>query len=111
MAMPMCKEVGILTREFDVRIINISASGCLIETVRRMEIGTVGALRLRVGNEEYLDVIQVVRNQPLAGAGSTCRVGVKFLSTTPRGAGSIRHAFVQGRRARRARTRRGDMAG
>lgn len=107
MAMRMCKEVGILTREFDVRIIDVSASGCLIETTRRMELGTVGALRLRVGNEECLDVIQVVRNQPIAGAGSTCRVGVKFLSTSPHRAGSIRHAIVHGRRARGARTRRG----
>jgi PilZ domain len=91
--------MGILTREFDVRIIDVSASGCLIETARRMEIGTVGALRLRVGNAEYLDVVQVVRHQPLAGAGSTCRVGVKFLSTTPRGAGSIRHAVATEARA------------
>jgi hypothetical protein len=94
MAMRVCEALGVLTRECHVRIINVSASGCLIETPRPMEVGTVGALRLRVGNEVYADTIQVVRCQPIAGAGSIYHVGMKFLSTTPRHAGSIRYAVT-----------------
>jgi hypothetical protein len=97
MAMPMCDGLGVLTREFDVRIINVSASGCLIETPRQMEVGAVGALRLRVGNEGYSDTVQVVRCQPIAGAGSVYHVGMKFLRTTPRHVRSIRRA-VRSRR-------------
>jgi|1186.fasta_scaffold160581_2 hypothetical protein len=92
MAMPMHEALGVLTRELGVRIINVSVSGCLIETPRRMEVGTVGTLRLRVGNEGYSDTVQVVRCQPIAGAGSMYHVGMKFLSTAPRHAGSIRYA-------------------
>src|SRR4051812_25714518 len=97
MAMPMHEALGILTRELGVRIINVSVSGCLIETPRRMEVGTVGTLRLRVGNEGYSDTVQVVRCQPIAGAGSMYHVGMKFLRTTPRHVRSIRHA-VRSRR-------------
>jgi hypothetical protein len=94
MAMRMGGGLGVLTREFGVRIINVSASGCLIEIPRRMEIGTVGALRLQAGNETYSETVQVVRCQPIAGAGSLHHVGMKFLATTPRHAGTIRRAVT-----------------
>ena len=90
----MCEGLGVLTREVGVCVVNISASGCLIETNRRMSVGTVGHLRLQFALEEYSDDIEVVRCQPIAGAGSLYRVGMKFLWTTPRHPRSIRHAVA-----------------
>jgi len=108
MVKPMCGALGVVTRELNVRIVNVSVSGCLIETQRRIEVGTVGALRLQVGNEAFSDTVQVVRCQPIAGAGSMYHVGMKFLSTTPRSARSIRQAVPSRRRNDRGRNHRID---
>jgi hypothetical protein len=95
MPIRMCEGPGVLIRVFRVRIVNISGSGCLIESQRRIEVGTVGTLRLRFGAEEFVDDIQVGRCQAIAGAGSLYHVGVKFLWTAPRHPGSIRHAITR----------------
>jgi PilZ domain len=87
-------DLAVLTREFRARVINVSRSGCLIESHYRLAVGTIGSLRLRIGSEEYLDDVQVVRCQPIAGS-SICHVGVRFLWTTARHARSIRHAVAR----------------
>lgn len=94
MSLRMCEGLGVLTREVGVRVVNISLSGCLIETNRRMSVGTVGHLRLPFGLEEYGDDIEVVRCQAIAGADSLYHVGMKFLWTSPRHPQSIRHAVT-----------------
>ena len=40
--------VGVLARHIPTRLIEISRSGCLLESAHRIEEGTVGALRLEV---------------------------------------------------------------
>ena len=91
MPLKVSEALGVLTREFDVRVLNISAAGCLVESPRRLEVGTVGTLRLAFGVEEYDDDIQVVRCQAIRGAGSVYHIGMQFLGTArhPR---SIRQA-------------------
>ncbi len=91
----MAMNTSDLMRELSVRIIDVSASGCLIESNRRFEVGTVGRLRLQFGLGEYDDDIEVVRCQVIHGAGSLYRVGLRFLWTTPRRAGSIRQAVTE----------------
>ena len=82
---------GTLTREMPVRIIDMSASGCLIESWRRFEVGTIGTLQLRIGGEDYCDDIEVVRCDVVEGVPAVYRVGVRLLWTMPR-QGSIRQA-------------------
>lgn len=95
MPLRKCRGLGVLSRAFGVRVINISISGCLIETSRRMDVGMVCALRMQFGSEEYSDDVQVVRCQAIAGAGSLYHVGLTFVSTSPRNARSIRHAVAR----------------
>jgi hypothetical protein len=92
MALQQCDGFGVLTRECHVRLIDISGAGCLIESQRRLEVGTVGTLRLPFGLEEHAEDIQVVRCVAIRGAGSVYHLGIQFLQTTPRHARSIRHA-------------------
>jgi hypothetical protein len=92
--MMMLDRPAVLMRELPARVIDISESGCLIESRRLLEVGTVAALRLKLGTEEYADDVEVVRCQAIKGARSTYNVGVRFLWTTPRHAGSIRHAVA-----------------
>ena len=81
-----------LTRELSVRVLDVSASGCLVETRRRMEVGTIGTLQLRLGGEDCTDDFEVVRCEAVQGVRNVYHVGVRLLWTRPRRPGSIRHA-------------------
>jgi hypothetical protein len=83
-----------LTRELPVRVIDVSESGCLIETRRRMEVGTIAALHLRLGTQHCTDDVEVMRCDAVRGVRNVYHVGVRLLWTTPRKAGSIRHAVA-----------------
>lgn len=85
------ESAAVLTREIRVLVIDVSRSGCLVESPRRLEVGTVGQLRCQFGTEEYTDDFQVVRCQEIKGAGAVFHVGLHFLWTTTYHAGSIRH--------------------
>ena len=82
-----------LTKEIRVRVLNASASGCLVESNGAIPVGTVGLLRVAFGGSEFEDTVQVVRCQSIVGAGAICHVGTKFLSTTPPYADTLRHVM------------------
>ena len=86
-------DLAVLTRELRARVINVSRSGCLIESHQRLAVGTIGSLRLQIGSQEYLDEVEVMRCQPIQGS-SVCHVGVRFLKSTARHERSIRHAVT-----------------
>jgi hypothetical protein len=71
--------MGVLGRDFQVRVLNCSPSGCLLETNAPIDVGTVGSLTLTVDGHELLDHLLVVRCQPKQGAGSVYHVGAQFL--------------------------------
>jgi hypothetical protein len=81
---------SVLTHEVGVEVANISASGCLVESNRRLDVGTVGALLLAIGEHEYRDDVRVVRVTQLHGASARWHVGVEFLWTSPPGPQSLR---------------------
>jgi hypothetical protein len=83
-----------LTRELHARVIDVSASGCLVETTRPLEVGTVGHLRVILCGEECVDDIEVTRCEAIEGLVTSYRVGARLLWTTPRRPGSIRHAVA-----------------
>jgi hypothetical protein len=72
---------GVLSRESSVRACNLSHSGCLIETDRRLEQGTSAALRLEVEGEAFDDPIRVIWCHRVEGAGERWRIGAEFLWT------------------------------
>ena len=70
---------GVLSRDIDVRLLNVSGSGCLIESRCALEEGTTGSLRLHVDGQEYSDPVRITRCQAVQGAGATFRMGAEFL--------------------------------
>lgn len=82
--------LGVLTRDVRVRLLNLSTSGCLVESTTALEMGTIGALTIRVGGEAYADDVRVARVRQVQGAGSTWHVGVEFLWTSQPGPRSLR---------------------
>lgn len=74
--------VGLLRRQIRTRVLNVSLSGCLLETAAPMEVGSACELRVELNNELLVDDIRVTRCVAVQGAGSTYRVGAQFLWTS-----------------------------
>ena len=81
---------GVLAREVRVRLVNISGSGCLVETSAQVEPGTTGVLRVDIDGEQYADDIRVARVQRVHGSSATWQVGAEFLWTSYPGSRSLR---------------------
>lgn len=86
--------VAVLGRDVAVRLIDISGSGCLVQSETRITEGTTGTLRLSFGGADYVDDVRVVRCQaPVAGDG-WYRIGAQFLWTSHPGERSLRRVIA-----------------
>lgn len=85
---------GMLGRDVPMRLIDISRTGCLLESRQRIEDGTVGELQLQVQRETFADDIRVTRCVLVEGSGSIYRVGAEFVQTRRPGERSIRRAIT-----------------
>ena len=63
--------LGVLGRDVTVRMLNVSGSGCLVESGSPIEAGTTGVLRLRFDGQEFSDPVRITRCQQIEGAGAT----------------------------------------
>jgi hypothetical protein len=84
-----------LVAEASVNVVDISRGGCLLESSRAFEEGTIGTLELVVAGQTYLEDFKVARCTALSGRGSTYRVGLEFLRTRRSAATALRHAIAQ----------------
>ena len=71
--------IAVLGRDVVVRLLEISRSGCLLESSHAMPEGTIAALSIEIDGREYMDEVRVSRSQLLAGVGERYAVGVEFL--------------------------------
>lgn len=88
-----CRELGALVEETRVRVLNCSATGCLLETDRRLNEGTVATLDVTLGGRSFSDALKVVRCEPAERTPGLYFVGTRFLSIAPAHPGTIRHAM------------------
>ena len=87
------EHLATLTRHIRVRVLNCSAEGCLLETNGPLLMGTVGTLRVSFAGKQFDDQIQVVRCEHMKSTDAVHHVGVRFLSTTPPYAGTLRYTM------------------
>jgi pilus assembly protein Flp/PilA len=85
---------GVLARTIASRVVEVSRSGCLLESDHRVENGTVGELCIRVGDRELFDDVRVARCVRIEGAGARYLVAVEFLQTRRPDEQSIRRALT-----------------
>ena len=90
-------QLGVMTRERHVRLLNCSVSGCLLETNCRLPVGAIASIRVTIEGRELTDDVQIMRCQSIAGAGDTYHVGAQFLWTQPLVRRSLRSALRQAR--------------
>lgn len=72
--------VAVLGRDVSVRLVDISASGCLLESASRLVVGTTGSLVVTFEGHEFTDDVRVMRCQG-EGSGGGYHVGAEFLWT------------------------------
>jgi hypothetical protein len=90
---PRREGLATLTRHIRVRVLNCSAEGCLLETTAPLLVGTVGTLSVSFGGNQFDDQIQIVRCEHMKSTDVVHHVGVRFLSTTPPYAGTLRYTM------------------
>jgi hypothetical protein len=71
--------IAVLGRDVTVRLLQISRSGCLLESADVLPIGVVAALSVEIEGRRYSDEVRVLRSQRVAGGGERHMVGVEFL--------------------------------
>jgi pilus assembly protein Flp/PilA len=85
---------GVLARTVPSRVIDVSRSGCLIESDYYVADGTVGELRIQLQDQLLFDDVRVTRCVRVEGSGARYLVGVEFLQTRRPDAQSIRRALA-----------------
>jgi hypothetical protein len=85
---------GVLARSIPARLLEVSRSGCLLESGRRIEDGTISELQLQAGGEVLSDDVRVTRCVRVEGSGSSYLIGAEFVQTRRPGERSIRRAVT-----------------
>ena len=86
--------VAVLGRDVTVRLVDISHSGCMVQSEMRLAEGTTGTLRLSYDGVDYTDDVRIVRCQAPKVGDSWFRIGVQFLWTTQPGERSLRRVVA-----------------
>ena len=73
--------VAVLGREVPVQLLDISASGCLLETASRIVLGATGSLIVTFDGKEYCDDVRIMRCLQSTGSSGGYQVGAEFLWT------------------------------
>jgi hypothetical protein len=86
----MVEELAVLTRELRVRLLNCSASGCLVETNVRLGVSTVASLSLQFDGQHFTDDVLVTWCKAIAGGGARYHVGLRFIWTAAAAPNTLR---------------------
>ena len=86
---PLVRLVGVV----QVLVLDISESGCLLESHQPLDQGRTGTLRVPLNGGWQVEDLRVTRCVALPGGGSTYRVGAEFLRTPRSPDESLRHAI------------------
>ena len=95
----MADRLAVLTRDLPVRLLNCSASGCLVETNVPLEVSTVASLTLNVDGRHFTDDALGAWCRPIAGGDARYHVGLRFVWTaaaTPNTLRMMAHQLVAG---------------
>jgi hypothetical protein len=75
-----CNPVASLGRDVVVELVDVSRSGCLLNSPVLIPAGTLGILNLEIDGELYSDDVRVARCLKVPGTGERHHIGVEFLA-------------------------------
>ena len=84
-----------LTSTKSIRIYDVSAGGCLLESRESLPIGTVGQLTMDFDGRRRQEWVRVCRVHANDSGRGTCLVSVEFLALEPAGEDSLRGAVLR----------------
>jgi hypothetical protein len=84
-----------LTKTKSIRIYDVSAGGCLLESREPLPVGTVGLLTMNFDGRLRQEWIRVCRVQADESRRGPCLVSVEFLPLEPAGTESLRGAVLR----------------
>ena len=82
--------VGLLRNDVAVELLNISRSGCLLESAKPIAAGTLATVTVQMDGQSYSDDVRVARCLEIPGAGERHHVGVQFVALRIPSAKSLR---------------------
>ena len=71
---------GVIVRRVAVRVVDLSATGCLLESSVRLSDGAVGTLHLTVDGRRYRETLRISRVASTAGRIGASQAGAQFLT-------------------------------
>jgi hypothetical protein len=74
--------IAVVNRHIAVSVIDVSATGCLLESRCDLPVGTVCTLSIKADRTEYGDPIRVTRSQRVRGGGDRYFIGAEFVWLT-----------------------------
>ncbi len=78
---PGLPSVAALVRKVPVRVLDVSRSGCRLESARRLDSGVCGQLVVKLDGRLRMQDVRVARCQAREGAGDVYQVGAELLRT------------------------------
>ena len=85
--------LGIAVDNIEVRLIDVSRSGCLLESSRQVAPGTAGEIRIDFDGRVLIEALRVTRCKRIEGAGPLYRLGAEFIRTRQLDDWSLRRAL------------------
>lgn len=82
--------VGAVIRRVPVRLVEVSASGCLWDASAPLDEGAVGFLEVRTAGHHRVEAVRIVRTLHAAGAPWPYRMAAEFLTLAPLSPDSLR---------------------
>jgi hypothetical protein len=86
--------VGSLVRRLPIRVVNMSAAGCLLESAQPVDTGTVALLALQIGDRRYVDPVRITRSVQRAGGIWVYGLGAEMLTLSPPSAATLRRVAL-----------------
>jgi hypothetical protein len=88
--------MALLAREsgLPVRLLDVSLTGCLLESSRRLEIGTEGDFVIQLGGRDFRQTLRTTRCERPDGSGPMYRVGARFIEDGRDNDATLRRAIA-----------------
>jgi PilZ domain len=84
--------LGVVVSDVPVRLIDVSRTGCLLESGRHLQIGATGEFVIEVAGQTLSEEVRITRCLRLEVSGSLYRLGAEFLRRRPANVSSLRRA-------------------
>lgn len=89
------RRIGVIVRDIAVRVLDASASGCLVESHEPLPEGAVGMLEVTGDGGRTGEPLRIGRSTVIAGGATRFRAGAQFLPLGAPGPASVRNQLAR----------------